>query len=98
MVSLPFSLPVCRQLEQIDISFFVNTVGCMKKLTQTEDGRFFVYRFFLDIYIRLNADMTDGPAEMQPMKCDSDYNSDEIFPSTMKFRHVNSNLLDLMKP
>lgn len=98
MVSLPFSLPVCRQLEQIDISFFVNTVGCMKKLTQTEDGRFFVYRFFLDIYIRLNADMTDGPAEMQPMKCDSDYNSDEIFPSTMKFRHVNSNLLDLMQP
>lgn len=26
IVSPPFSLPVCRQLEQIDISFFVNTV------------------------------------------------------------------------
>lgn len=59
---------------------------------------FFVYSFFLDIYIRLSADTTDGPAEMQPMKSDSDYNSDEIFPSTMNFRHVNSNPLALMQP
>lgn len=35
-VPLPLSVSVCRQLEQTDISFFVNVVSWMKKLTQTE--------------------------------------------------------------